>query len=261
MNLVYFDESGNSGNRLKDEQQPVFVLCALMVEADRWQDIEAELNAARAALFPDSALSPRFEVHGVDLTSPKRSNFFFNQPAQQRLRLYHAWMDIAARRQLKVFYRAIVKQRYARWAETALRSGVQVNPQIPAFVLLAQIINEHLASLNPPSLGIFISDQNQEVVRDIEEAIRLLRLDSSILCLGQVVEKGFFIDSEKSVLLQLCDLCTFSIRKREEEKIGRTLNPTNRKLASLADPLVRRGREAMPDVIAWLQRQYSPERL
>src|SRR6478735_3690049 len=103
------------------------------------------------------------------------------------------------------------------------------------------------------ALGIFISDQNQEVVRDIEEAIRLLRLDSSILRLGQVVEKGFFIDSAKSVLLQLCDLCTFSIRKREEQKIGRTLNPTNRRLASLADPLVCRGREAMPDVIAWLQ--------
>lgn len=37
MHLSYFDESGNTGNNLTDDNQPVFVLCALAVPADRWQ--------------------------------------------------------------------------------------------------------------------------------------------------------------------------------------------------------------------------------
>jgi hypothetical protein len=134
---------------------------------------------------------------------------------------------------------------------------VKINPQIAAFVFLAHVINEYLYSRKPTSLGIFISDENREVVTDIEEAIRILRISRSRLRLSQIVEKGFFIESRKSLLLQLCDLCTFSVRKREEEKIGRRISQTNRSLASLADPLVYRGREATTDAIAWLQQQYA----
>ena len=257
MNLIYFDESGNTGNA-KDDRQPVFVLCALMIESDEWQAIESELNAARASLFPDATLPSRFEVHGTELTNPRKSSFFYNHPPERRLQLYHDWMKIAASRKLKVFYRAIGKKRYARWLSAALGPDAQINPQIAAFVLLAQIINKHLASLTPSTHGIFISDESQEVMRDIEEAIRMLRLDSSVLRLSQVIEKGFFIQSHKSLLLQLCDLCVYSLRKREDEKLGKPLSATNQQLAALVDPLIYRGPEAMPEVLTWLQAQYSP---
>jgi hypothetical protein len=37
MHLVYFDESGNSGNNLNDAEQPIFVLGALIVPETCWQ--------------------------------------------------------------------------------------------------------------------------------------------------------------------------------------------------------------------------------
>ncbi len=40
MHLIYFDESGNTGNNLNDHQQPIFVLCALAVPEDRWLQVE-----------------------------------------------------------------------------------------------------------------------------------------------------------------------------------------------------------------------------
>ena len=258
MHLVYFDESGNSGNKLDDEQQPVFVLCALMVPADEWQDLEAELDAARIAAFPTSANRRDVEVHAKDLTSPRRNNFFYDKPSEHRLKLYHDWMQIARRRKLSVFYKAIVKKRYARWLAGTFRDrAVRINPQVAAFAFLSQVINQHLSGLKPASLAIFISDENRDVVTDVEDAIRALRLDSTALRLSQIIEKGFFIESRKSLLLQLCDLCTFCVRKREDEKIGRPLNSTTRTLASLVDPLIYRRPEATIDILAWLQAMYG----
>jgi hypothetical protein len=255
--FAYFDESGNTGNNLSDDEQPVFILCALLVAADEWQEVEKELYAARAALFADATIPKNFEVHALDLVSPRKTHFLSDYPSALRLQLYRDWLHIAKQRKVNIFYKAIVKKRYSRWLKESLGPKVRINPQVAAFVFLANVINEYLSSLKPPSLGIFISDENREVVTDIEESIRVLRIDSSRLRLSQIVEKGFFIESRKSLLLQLCDLCTFSVRKREEEKIGRRLSETNRSLALLADSLVYRGREATADVLSWLQKQYA----
>ncbi len=259
MRLVYFDESGNSGDNLADERQPVFVLSGLVIRAEEWEAVEKDLNDSRAALFSDKIVPTRFEVHAVDLTSPKKDNFFFSQTPEDRIRLYIEWMRIAERRKLKVFYKAIVKQRYSRWLMEALGPKAKINPQVAAFVFLTQVINEYLAALKPPSLGIFISDENREVVTDIEQAIRILRLDSSRLRPSQIIEKGFFIESRKSLLLQLCDLCTYAVKKREEEKIGKPLRPITRSIAALVDPLIYRRREAMMDILAWLKMQYATD--
>ena len=81
--------------------------------------------------------------------------------------------------------------------------------------------------------------------------------DPEILRLDRIIEKGFFIESHKSLLLQLCDLCTYSIRKNEEAKLGRPMSGPMQTIAALADPLIHRGNEAMPDILAWLQGQYQ----
>ena len=47
-------------------------------------------------------------------------------------------------------------------------------------------------------LGMFISDENKEIVRDVEKSIKVLRGMEGTLRLSQIVEKGFFIDSAKS---------------------------------------------------------------
>ncbi len=57
MHLVYFDESGNSGNNQNDPQQPIFVLGALIVPETCWQAVEADLESSVEELFPGIAAS------------------------------------------------------------------------------------------------------------------------------------------------------------------------------------------------------------
>ena len=121
-------------------------------------------------------------------------------------------------------------------------------------------VNELLRVSPGAPLGMFISDENQQVVGDVEKSIRLLRGDQGSLRLAQIIEKGFFIESDKSLPLQLCDLCTYAARRLEEEKAGVPVKLIDQTCIPWVRPLIHRGKEAMPDVLAWLESQQKKER-
>lgn len=117
-----------------------------------------------------------------------------------------------------------------------------------------------LKSLPGAPLGIFISDENHEVVGDVEKAIRFFRGAEGVLKLGQIIEKGFFIESEKSLILQLCDLCVYTARRHEETKLGLPVKPIDEGGIPLIEPLVHVGDERLGDVIAWLEAEQKKGR-
>ena len=85
MHLIYFDESGNTGNNLADDSQPIFLLCALAVPADRWQIIENDLTEARRTIYPDP-IPEDFEMHGSEIISPGKKMLLPWQTARRPYR-------------------------------------------------------------------------------------------------------------------------------------------------------------------------------
>jgi hypothetical protein len=71
MNLVYVDESGNTGLNLKDSQQPVFILAAMIVPEREWFTLEENFFRIARSLLGDD-LSYPFEIHATDLKSGRR---------------------------------------------------------------------------------------------------------------------------------------------------------------------------------------------
>jgi hypothetical protein len=250
MYLIYFDESGNSGNNLADPQQPVFVLGALIVHESVWQGVEVDLEASLNR-HVTSPRSTTFEVHAGDLR--QGTGAFKGIPMASRIALRDEWMSIAARHELRFIYRAITKARYERWMKSAFGSNITVNPHLAAFSLVAQVANNYLRTLSEEALGIIISDENHEVVDDLERFLKLLRAESGILRLDRIIEKGFFIDSKTSLLIQLADLCTLHARKYEERRIGLPPKSFDDNGIHLLQSLVHRGEESFSDVIQWLQ--------
>jgi hypothetical protein len=256
MHLIYLDESGNTGTNLSDPQQPVFVLAALIVPEVVWLNLEKRLVESIQHYFPERPHD--FEVHANELLNPR--GFFRAFPMDHRLDFYRSWLSIAASLQLRLVSRAIVKKRYAAWLLDTYGPGVVINPHNVAFVLTAQVVNEFLRAVSGSPLGILISDENHEVMPDIEKSIRLLRGEEGSLRLSQIVEKGFFIESQKSHILQLCDLCAYAIRRAEEQKIGHPVKPAEAAIIPLVDPLRHTAGEPMLDVLAWLDAQQKKER-
>jgi hypothetical protein len=136
---------------------------------------------------------------------------------------------------------------------SAFGTGIAINPHVVAFPLLAQVVNRYLQAQN--TLGIFISDENKEIVADVEKSIRLLRGDSTALKLDRIIEKGFFIDSRSSLVLQLCDLCAYSLRKHEEIKIGIPSKPVDASGISMVNRITHVGEEPFHDVLEWIKKE------
>jgi hypothetical protein len=107
---------------------------------------------------------------------------------------------------------------------------------------------------------MFISDENKQIVSDVEKTIRALRGTEGSLRLTQIVEKGFFIDSKASHPLQLCDLCALSLRKMEEMNNGAPMKPIDQSGVKIIKPCVYRGDERYLDVVSWLAGQQKKER-
>lgn len=254
MQLVYFDESGNSGNNLTDAEQPVFVLGALLVPTTLWQSIERQLDAALVKQFPGEDFS-NVEIHAGDLRGNRGR--FKNVPPEKRIALRDAWLRIAQSSKLQFAYRSIEKRRYQKWLIDTFGHGVAINPHVAAFALLSTVINDHLSKQN--DLGIFISDENKEVVRDVEKSIRQLRLTSGPLQLTKVIEKGFFIDSASSRVLQLCDLCVLHARKREERKLGLPAKSIDSEGIQILESFVLKGTEQTTDVLNWLKEEQAKQ--
>ena len=257
MILIYLDESGNTGLDLNEPRQPVFVLGALLVPEQQWLQLESGLTDLVERYFP----SPRpdgFELHATELINPR--GHFRQFPIAHRLSFFREALELAAAQQLRFVYRGIVKKRFARWLANTFGAGVLINPHVAAFSLVSQVVQEHLKSLPGSPLGIFISDDNREVAPDVEKSIRILRRDRTTLHLSQIIEKGFFIDSQSSLPLQLCDLCTYAARRREEQKAGLSVKPLDAHCIPWLEPPVHRGNESFTDVVAWLESEQKKER-
>src|SRR5512140_1608295 len=166
MHLVYLDESGQTGANLSDPVQPIFVLGALVVPESVWLPLERDLQSAIETHFPE----PRpddFEIHATEISNARKP-YFKQFPVTKRLAFRDDWFRIAQKRQLKLVYRAIAKKRFAAWCLNTFGKGVSINPHVAAFPLVARVIDDLLRSLPGSPLGILISDENREVVADIE---------------------------------------------------------------------------------------------
>ena len=176
-----------------------------------------------------------------------------------RIALRDEWLQIGKKHDLKVIYRAIVKKGHQKWLQSTFGTGVVINPHVAAFPLVARVVDEHLAGLPSKPLGMFISDENKETVRDVEKSIKVLRGTEGTLRLSQIVEKGFFIDSATSRPLQLCDApCAGAARKKEERKAGIPGKSFDDSGIDLLESLIIRGNESLQDVLAWLAEQRTP---
>lgn len=230
---------------------------ALAVPETKWLQVEQDLYVEIEKTFP----APRpdnFEIHATELMSGR--DWCKAIPLADRVAFRDAWFAIAVKHDLKIVYRAIVKKRFERWMHAAFGSGITVNPHVAAFALVSRVVDDWLKSLPGSPLGIFIADENKEIVRDVEKSIKVLRGMEGTLKLGQIIEKGFFIESTKSVILQLCDLCALTLRKREEAKAGLRDNPLHHSGIALLEPLIHRGDEALQDVLDWITNEEKKKR-
>ncbi|HOI90035.1 MAG TPA: DUF3800 domain-containing protein [Candidatus Rifleibacterium sp.] len=219
MKLIYIDESGDTGFNLNDPQQPIFVLAALVIPDLLWPHLESEYRYAINEFFPDG-IPEDFELHVTDMKA--RKNHFKNFDKELGAKFRDRVLEFISRLGVKVFYRRIIKKQFQKFCEE--RFGiVRLSPYLMALSMLWFEINKYLNAQE--DFGMLIFDDNKHYLPDVEKAIRSLRLDLRfMLSNNKLIEKGFFVDSKKSIPIQLTDLLAYYIRKYEEHKLGKTVS-------------------------------------
>ncbi len=255
--LIYLDESGNSGLNFNDAQQPVFSLCAMIVAEERWQSLERDLKTVVQLQFPELCEASGFEIHGSDLR--RGTGPFAGIAVADRIKFRDAWMQTGEQHGVRLIRRSVHKKQYSEWCVREFGAGIRINPHVATFALVSRCIDNYLQTLQGPPLGILISDENKEVMDDVEKSIKTLRGRDGALRLGRIVEKGFFIDSSKSLPLQLCDLFTLSLRKSDERNFGFQAKSIDDSGIEIAERLCVVDSQNDLDVLAWIAEERKKE--
>jgi hypothetical protein len=218
MHLIYIDESGNTGLNLKDPQQPVFVLSALLIKEEIWFSLEREYHSILEKHLPHP-LPDDFELHAMQLKNG--SGAFKGKTLAQRISLRDDILSSLCNYKTPVIYMRIIKKAFEKFCIDNYGPGIHVDPYIMALPFICIEVDNYLKEKASNAFGMLIFDEQKEYFTHAERSIRILRLDkASVLKTTNIVEKGFFVDSKKCYVLQFSDLVTYYVRKYEEDKLG-----------------------------------------
>jgi len=256
MNLIYLDESGNTGLNLKDDQQPIFVLAAISIPSDKWFRMEKEFyDILKKALKTD--LPEDIELHAMDLKNQKKH--FENLSKDDCLFIRDNMLDLLTRYETPVIYQRIIKNKFSDFCEKEYGPGIKINPYIMALAFVCMEVNDCLKNIGPDELGMLIFDEQKESFSDAEKSLKTLKLDAdSILKTTNIIEKGFFVDSKKSFALQLADLTAYYIRKYEEDKFGKKVSKIDCQTFDKIKNLSSKGAGAKTnDILEWIRKYHA----
>ncbi len=253
MYLIYVDESGNTGARLDDTQQPVHFLAAVFVSEEvwidgheYWRDEVLRLTWERS----DAAGVPRPpELHAADLYHGTR--YFRGIPRSDREQIIRAALSALGRYGLDVVYAACHKQRLSwqddapsyvgplrdfeqRWFHGNIdeieRLDALNQREVPGAVAWSLLLAGCDAHLSPPTRdvearGIVIADRTRlqgfarRSVRATADILRdLYEAESSdqnvtIPLFFTLLDTVHFVDSIESPYIQLADLVAYFIMR------------------------------------------------
>jgi Protein of unknown function (DUF3800) len=202
--LFYMDESGNTGTRLDDPDQPIFYLAAIAVPEQQVNPLEREFRRIVTTHFGESAWRSTHEIKGQALR--KGSAPFNNLSVMQRIELTRQLLLLLAKFDVRIFYAGIDKQDYPITSFN--------NPHQDALIYLIGDCEEWLEQ-TANGYGLLIADEQDEIGQTlIENMLLLKRLQTAQgHLLERIVDSIHFVKSSNNPLIQLADLVVFTINR------------------------------------------------
>ena len=242
--LCFVDESGNTGNKLDDPDQPLHVISAVMVPESQLDPLRAAFDAVAEAHGPEGWT----EFHGADLYSG--SDCWLGVKPQARIDAYAAALAVMDTVEVHIAHASINKARlgakYA-WPES---------PHVLAMTYLAQKFDDYIGGWKEldRQRALIVADQTQEHEAFVIERVDAMRRLGDPFWgkrLKRVAESVYFVESQNSPGVQLADLIAYALNRRFRiRKVG---HPRGRGDAALEElyedliaPHIRTWRECWP---------------
>lgn len=205
MYLAYLDESGNTGRRLDDPDQPVHWLVAVMVPEFEAIELMLDLDEVIASHVPDD---PKRELHGAELFGG--SGIWSGVAPETRLSVYRDALAVLARRSCAIAHASIDKQRLANW-------HVDAAPHLLALHFLSEKIDVFVRHQANPLLNraLLVADETHEHEAFAVDLLADLQRRGVGVFTGakikNIIDTVHFVRSETNRGVQLADLVAYGL--------------------------------------------------
>jgi hypothetical protein len=221
MHFFYLDESGDTGNNLLNQEQPIFVLAGLSIADKKWVNTKEKLDGVIKAYFNNN-IPCQFELHSCQLLSPNGEGSFFNHPIEGRLELVRNLLALIDELGHNIHYFAINKEKMnnANCEFPTLYNSK--TPYLVAFDYLITYMNWHVKeNLGQSARGMIVLDKKENYHENIEAIIQNRRYEvPNSQKVKWIVEFSYPVDSKKNPMIQLSDLIALCIRRFLEIETG-----------------------------------------
>jgi hypothetical protein len=226
MKLIYIDDSGNTGKKLDDEKQPIFVLGGVVVDENDWHAVDHAISELKSKYDIEE------EIHAIDIMNGK--GCFKNWDYKKKMTFMKELLMIIPKFNLRVIEFSVRKANFRRYFEKNygknFNESISISPYLLAFSYLLEITDSYL--IQEDAHGILIFDEQDEFKKPATKTFRLLRtiVDEPELKLEKLLERSFFVESHESNMLQLADVVAYTIKRYEEIDIREDVSTNHKKI-------------------------------
>jgi hypothetical protein len=206
---MYADESGSTGINYENEEQPIFVLGAILVKDSNWQNINKYFNEEKKKIC---SLLETSEIHTNEIFSPTRKSPFYKINWEKNLATLEALSNLILSLDIKFFHVVIDKKWYKNTVEQLKDdSYLKIDPYLIAYVKLQETISNYIYKLPNNDNGLIFLDEFLSLDKEIPEISSLLINEN--ICKENIIENAIFLKSSSSNFIQIADFYAFYINK------------------------------------------------
>lgn len=221
MHLLYIDETGTTGKKLKASGSDVFVMAGVIVSDEKWRKTY-EIMAKRIRDAFDGDVPSSFELHTHELLAPNGAGHFEGWDGESRSKLALDLLRIVADRH-HVLLNHVNKPCMA--STDSPDKDFEFDWKDPwelSFALLVTMFEDHLRGpgTGTTSSGMVIIDHEPSYLDVVRRHSAYRRSAGGWQNLRKVMEVGYSVGSHSNPLIQLTDLVAYTYRKWVERQHG-----------------------------------------
>jgi len=226
MKLIYIDDSGNTGKKLDDAQQPLFLLGGFIIDEDIWKKVDKEIDNVKIKYDIQD-----FEIHSIEIMNGKKGTPYKEWNYAKKLQFFEDVLSLIGKYDLKVVYFSVKKMNFKSYFQAKYGKGFEqqfnISPYLLAFSYILQISDSFLVSQH--SNGMLILDEQDEWKKPANKTFNILTTlaDEPEVQVEKLLDRSFFVDSSESNMIQLADIIAYTTKRYLELDI-REFNETKK---------------------------------
>ncbi len=209
---TFLDDSGNTGKKLDDELQPLFLLAGFIIDEKIWREVDGYINQVKKKY---DVLD--FEIHAIDVINGKKGTPYRNWDYAKKLDFFTEMLEVIRKFELNIIFFEVKKKNFKNYFQSKYGKGFEqqfnISPYLLAFSYILQIGDSYL--IDNDSNGILILDEQDEWKKPANKTFNILRtiVGEPEVKIEKLLDRCFFVDSSESNMIQLADIVAYNLKR------------------------------------------------